>query len=303
MKEVQLIGRFIQKQCIGSLDYLFSSFLSLDQKRSKLTLFHTVLWSYDGWECLAYVSEEMKNPKRDYKPAIYISMILTTSIYVFINITYLTVMTPAEIITSDAVAIVFSYRTLGKFAWIIPIGVAVSTFGSSNGSVTVYSRISNTAGRRSHLPRIMSYLDTKFHTPTLSLIINACSAIVFISLPGSTWETALDYFSIVAYFFYGLCQFGVIILRYKKPYSEWKRDFKVPLILPIITTLISFYVVFVPLYLDFSLGYFLIILLPIASLVFYVPMKCNGWKGFHFMNKLELVLQKILRLAPRGKFV
>ena len=101
-----------------------------------------VLWSYDGWECLAYVSEEMKNPKRDYKPAIYISMILTTSIYVFINIAYLTVMTPAEIETSSAVAVVFAYRTLGEnFAWIVPIGVAISTFGAANGSVTAGCKI------------------------------------------------------------------------------------------------------------------------------------------------------------------
>lgn len=240
----------------------------------------------------------MKNPKRDYKPAIYISMLLTTSIYVFMNIAYLTVMTPTEIQTSNAVAVVFAYRTLGNFAWIVPVGVAISTFGSANGSVTVYSRCSNTAGRRSHLPRVISYLESKFHTPALSVIINATSAIILISIPGSTWETALEYFSVVAYFFYGLCQAGVIILRYKQPYAELKRDFKVPLILPVITTSICFYVTFVPMYLDFNLGYLLILLLPVLSLTVYIPMKYYGWQGFRFMPVIELFFQKVLRLAP-----
>lgn len=45
------------------------------------------------------------------------------------NMAYMTVLTHNEMITAKAVAVVFGERILGSFSFVIPLGVALSTFG------------------------------------------------------------------------------------------------------------------------------------------------------------------------------
>ena len=46
---------------------------------------------------------------------------MVTVIYVLVNISYLTVMSPGEMLVSDAVAVTFGNRILGPLAWLMPL--------------------------------------------------------------------------------------------------------------------------------------------------------------------------------------
>ena len=72
--------------------------------------FYGGLWAYDGWNNLNYVTEELKNPIRDLPLAIMIGIPLVTGCYVLVNIAYLTVLTAAEVASSNAVAVVSDIR-------------------------------------------------------------------------------------------------------------------------------------------------------------------------------------------------
>jgi len=101
--------------------------------------------------------------RRNLPRSIIIGIPLVTICYVLINVAYLFVLTPAEMISSEAVAYVsflashlieglsgtfifhllfqtFGQRVLGNFAWIIPLAVAVSTFGAANGTLFAAGR-------------------------------------------------------------------------------------------------------------------------------------------------------------------
>lgn len=54
---------------------------------------------------------------------------IITGLYVFMNLAYMTVLTPSEMMTAPAVAVEFGNRILGPMAFLIPLGVALSTFG------------------------------------------------------------------------------------------------------------------------------------------------------------------------------
>ena len=68
--------------------------------------FYGGLWAYDGWNNLNYCIEELKNPFKDLPRSIMIGIPLVTILYVSINVAYLTVLSPNEINTELAVAVV-----------------------------------------------------------------------------------------------------------------------------------------------------------------------------------------------------
>ena len=71
------------------------------------TAFYSGLWAYDGWNNLNYVTEEIINPSVNLPLSIVIAIPSVTICYVLINISYLTIMSPSEMLVSDAVAITF----------------------------------------------------------------------------------------------------------------------------------------------------------------------------------------------------
>lgn len=73
------------------------------------------------------MTEEMKDPYRNLPRAIYISLPLATGIYFLANVGYMAVLTPKEIIATDAIAVVSCVFRLwqkifnllkGNHAWI-----------------------------------------------------------------------------------------------------------------------------------------------------------------------------------------
>ncbi|CAL7947981.1 unnamed protein product [Xylocopa violacea] len=69
------------------------------------TAFYTGLWAYDGWNNLNYVTEEIKDPSKNLPRSIMIGIPLVTLCYALINVSYLAVMSPSEMIESEAVAV------------------------------------------------------------------------------------------------------------------------------------------------------------------------------------------------------
>lgn len=60
--------------------------------------------------------------------SILIGVPLVTTLYVLMNISYMTVLSVPEMTSVPAVAVAFGEKVLGPFHFIIPLGVALSTF-------------------------------------------------------------------------------------------------------------------------------------------------------------------------------
>ena len=52
------------------------------------------------------MTEELRDPYRNLPRSIYLSLPLVTCIYVLANVSYLLVLSPAEMLASDAIAVV-----------------------------------------------------------------------------------------------------------------------------------------------------------------------------------------------------
>ena len=61
---------------------------------------------------------------------------------------------------------------LGMFAWLMPLSVAISTFGSANGTIFAAGRLCYVASREGHLVDVLSFVHKDNLTPAPALLFN-----------------------------------------------------------------------------------------------------------------------------------
>lgn len=206
--------------------------------------FYSGLFSYSGWNYLNFVTEELKDPFRNLPRAIYISLPMVTVVYVLANVAYFAVLTASEVLSSNAVAVTFGERTLGVVSWIMPVSVALSTFGGLNGGIFASSRLFFVGARQGHLPRALAMINVNYVTPTPSLIFLGILTLAYLST--TQVYVLITYTSFVESAFITLSVAGMLKLRFSKP--EMFRPIKVNILIPIIFLLVCMFLVILPFY-------------------------------------------------------
>jgi len=224
------------------------------------------LWAYAGWEDLNFVIAEVKNPRKVLPIALISSLILITVCYVLINIAYISVLTLGDINSTNAVAVLLANRMYGPMAWIIPVAVACSTFGSAVGTVFTLSRSVYVSSRDGQLPKLFSMVHVTRDTPMPAIVFTSVIAWLMLVPESSNFSTLLNYLSFIAWLFFGAYFAGLILMRYTKP--DLERPFKVFLGIPILLIICSIYLVLAPFY-DYPLQSFYCLLLVASGIPVY----------------------------------
>ncbi|XP_023566889.1 b(0,+)-type amino acid transporter 1 isoform X2 [Octodon degus] len=120
--------------------------------------FYQGLWSFDGWSSIHNVLEELKNPKKNLIRALTIAIPLVTILYILVNISYLLVLSPREILSSEAIAVSWGNQVLGSWAWMIPVAATLSALGSANVVLFSGSRVCYAAAREGHMLPVLAHL-------------------------------------------------------------------------------------------------------------------------------------------------
>ncbi|CAK8681817.1 large neutral amino acids transporter small subunit 2-like [Clavelina lepadiformis] len=195
-------------------------------------------FAYAGWNYLNFVTEEMINPYKNLPRAILISMPIVTIIYLLANIAYFAAMNPEELLASNAVAVTLGNRLLGVMAWVIPISVALSTFGGVNGSLLVSSRIFFVGARHGHMPESLALINLNNYTPVPALLVT--SALSLLMLVTSDMYALINYVGFANWVWYGVAIAGQVYWRFK--YPDLKRPIKLNILLPIFFCLVCIFI-------------------------------------------------------------
>uniref|UniRef100_A0A3B3RW14 b(0,+)-type amino acid transporter 1 n=1 Tax=Paramormyrops kingsleyae TaxID=1676925 RepID=A0A3B3RW14_9TELE len=257
--------------------------------------FYSSLWAYDGWNQLNCITEELKDPSRNLPLAIFIGIPLVSVCYILVNIAYLTVMTPTEILQSPAVAVTFGDRVLYPFSWIVPLFVVLSSFGAANGYGLTGGRLTYRAGREGHMVKILSFISLKHHTPSPGVIFNGILSMFYI-LPADI-DSLINYCSFAQWAFYGLTASALIVMRFTR--KDMKRPFRVPLVIPAVLILMCGYLVLAPILEKPQWEYFYCIAFALSGLILYFPfVRCKLSCLKKVMRPLTIHLQLLMEVAP-----
>ncbi|XP_068618047.1 Y+L amino acid transporter 2 isoform X4 [Battus philenor] len=190
--------------------------------------FYSGIFSYSGWNYLNFMTEELRDPFVNLPRAIYLSLPLVTGIYLLANLSYLAVLGPADVRSTQAIAVEFAGAALGWMRWLMPTLVAVAVLGGLSVHVMTSSRMCFAGARNGHMPELLAHINVRCMSPLPSLFFLMLVSLVML-IPNSL-SSLITYCTVVETFFTTLSCSAVLWLRYKRP--ELVRPIKVPLWIP-----------------------------------------------------------------------
>ena len=185
-----------------------------------------ILWTYGGWHEAVFVAGETRGAQKSLPFALITTMIIVISIYFFMNVLYLYLISPNEmaqsnLVASDVFQILFGIH--GRK--LLELLIIIYALGCINAMIITGSRVTYAMAKDNRLFGYLGKADPKFGTPMQSIMLNALLAIGFVLV--GTFEKLLFFTGGAVWLFFALVGGSLIILRRKFPKIE--RPYSVPL--------------------------------------------------------------------------
>jgi len=279
----------------GKVEYF--NFDDTETDITKIALsFYSGLFAYNGWNYLNFVIEELQDPVKNLPRAIAISCTLVTVVYVLTNVAFYTTLSVPEVLGSEAVAVSFATKMYGNFAFIVPIFVALSTFGGVNGILLTSSRLFYAGAVEGQMPEILSMIQVNKMTPAPAVLIVAFLSLVY--LCSSDIFALINYTGFGTWVSIGLAVVCLPVLRRMHP--EWERPIRVNMFFPIIYTIATIFITIVPMIaspIETGIG-IAIILTGVPVYFIFVYWKNKPQFIQSILATMTIVLQKLMIVVP-----
>lgn len=179
-----------------------------------------VLFTYGGWNEMAYVAAEVKNPRRNIVRALVLGSAAVTVLYLLVNGAFLYTLGYAGLATSKAVATDCVSTVFPRIGGtIISALVCISALGALNGLIFTGARISYALGAEHRVFGVLGRWSEHRGTPVWALLVQGAIAVGLIIVFGSFVDTIL-YTAAPVYSFYLATSIAVIVLRLREPDTE-----------------------------------------------------------------------------------
>jgi len=184
------------------------------------------LWAYDGWNDLNMVSGEIRKPERSIPIALIAGVALVGVLYMLVNAAVQYVLPAAAIAASPRPASDAVQLVLGNTgAAIVSAGMALSMLVAMNGTIMSGARVPFAMARDGYFFRSLAEVHPMFHTPSVSLIVQAILAIALLLVGGSFRQ----FFSLAIFsewLFYMIAGSTIFVFRRNepdthRPYKMW----------------------------------------------------------------------------------
>ncbi|NOZ71976.1 MAG: amino acid permease [Chloroflexi bacterium] len=144
--------------------------------------------AYEGFELIPNAMNEMESPEKDLGRAIFISVIITIIIYVFVALVAVGNLTAAEISKYKEYALAVAARpALGELGFLlIGLGALLSTSSAINATMFGTARLGLVMAQDEDLPKVFSSLERTKEIPWVSLLVISAVTLIFVNIADLT---------------------------------------------------------------------------------------------------------------------
>ena len=184
-----------------------------------------VFFAYIGFDAVATVAEEAKDPQRTMPIGIIASLVVCTILYILVA-AVLTGMVPInQIDVNEPLAGAFAHYGQRWAVALVAVGAIAGITSVLLVSLLAQPRVFFALARDGLLPKMFAQVHPKYNTPWFSTLVMGIIISIFAGLTPIT--TAAELTNIGTLFAFVLVCIGVVILRKRQP--NRKRAFKAPL--------------------------------------------------------------------------
>jgi len=207
-----------------------------------------ILLTYGGWNEVAYLSGEMRDPRRDMVRIVIIGTLVVTGVYLAINFAYLNAFGFAGLRASKAVGADLMRVVAGETgAILLALVVCCAALSTLNATIFTGARVYSALGRDLPIVRRLGVWDSKGENPRNAFLLQggiALLLVIFGSFTRDGFSTMVDYTAPVFWFFLMLVAISLFVFRFREPAAQ--RPFSVPLypVLPAIFVAICAYLLY-----------------------------------------------------------
>jgi basic amino acid/polyamine antiporter, APA family len=180
---------------------------------------------YLGFEQIANLSEEVRHPSRDIPRAIFLSIGVTTVLYVLVALAVLAVASPAELAGSAAPLAVVMQHTWPQAG---PLMSGIALFATANTvliTMIASSRLLFSMGRDGIIHQAFAALTKERQTPAVAACLSLAAAAILVPLGSLATLAGVSSFAALLAFL--AANIALIVLRFSAP--DHHRPFRVPL--------------------------------------------------------------------------
>jgi APA family basic amino acid/polyamine antiporter len=180
---------------------------------------------YLGFEQIANLSEEVRQPARDIPRAIFLSIGVTTVLYVLVALAVLAVASPAELAGSAAPLAVVMQHTWPQAG---PLMSGIALFATANTvliTMIASSRLLFSMARDGTIHRVFAALTKERQTPAVAACLSLAAAAILVPLGSIATLAGISSFAALLAFL--AVNVALIVLRFSAP--DHHRPFRVPL--------------------------------------------------------------------------
>ena len=188
--------------------------------------FVLIFFAFIGFEDIANIAEEVRNPKKVIPRAIILAVMISGIIYVLVSLAVVRVINWEDLSSSAAPLADVAKRGLGVQGHIIFSGIAL--FAITNTvliTLVAGSRMIYGMAREKSFPHILAKVHSKTKTPWLAIIVIMLTAIGFSIIGDIVIVANITVFAVIITF--GAVNLSVIVLRYTE--SDIERKFRIPI--------------------------------------------------------------------------
>lgn len=177
------------------------------------------LWAYDGWNNVAPLCGEVKDPQRNLPRMFIWGTLLVIGLYLGVNAAYFYVLAPGEIASVSATSSVAT-EVLATFAGPFAVtfmaaALMLSSLGSLHSSVLANSRVPYAMATDGMFFKSLARVSPRSRVPVNAVLAQAGWASV-LAISG-TYDTLTDSVVFASCLFYALSAAAVIVFRVREP--------------------------------------------------------------------------------------